>query len=386
MTTSEGVTRQGLSRRALLRAGGLGAGATAAGLALPGVATAGTGEIPVRRGYAPVNGLQLYYEVHGRNTTGTPLLLVHGSFMSTDQWGPILPALARQRQVIVYDQQSHGRTADIDRDGRLRIGTGATLVRHSDPDSEVSETHAKAAGLLGALQANGTTLLGGHPEVRSALERRNSDIAAFWLSWGSAKVCLSQALAARRVLVIDAEDSFTSMLDHQLRSLGLSVTVSRFTEPRDFDDYDLVVMGPGPGDPCDRTHPKIAHLYAAVRTLLDERRPFLAVCLSHQVLCAILGFDLVRCRVPNQGLQREIDLFGARERVGFYNSFTARSDSDKVEVPETGLVEVSRDIETGEVHALRGPHFASVQFHAESLLTSNGNDIISALLKDALGA
>ncbi|GLW09398.1 phenazine-specific anthranilate synthase component I [Microtetraspora sp. NBRC 13810] len=277
------------------------------------------------------------------------------------------------------------RTAEIDRGGRLRIGTGATLVRHSDPASEVAETHAKAAGLLGALQANGQRSLGEHPEVRAALERRNAAISTFWLSRGSEKIRLDQTLAARRVLVVDAEDTFTSMLDHQLRSLGLSVAVRRFTEPRDFDDYDLVVMGPGPGDPCDRAHPKIAHLYAAVRTLLDERRPFLAVCLSHQVLAAILGFDLVRCQVPNQGLQREIDLFGARERVGFYNSFTAHSNSDKVEVAETGLVEVSRDIATGEVHALRGPHFASIQFHAESLLTTNGNQIIGSLLRDALG-
>lgn len=101
-----------ISRRALLRAGGVGAGVSAAGLALPGVGSAESH--PVRSGYAPVNGLQLYYEIHGR-ATGTPLLLIHGSFMSTGQWGPFLPALARHRQVIVYDLQAHGRTADIDR-------------------------------------------------------------------------------------------------------------------------------------------------------------------------------------------------------------------------------------------------------------------------------
>ncbi|MBE1114207.1 hypothetical protein IH744_27405, partial [Escherichia coli] len=50
------------------------------------------------------------------------------------------------------------------------------------------------------------------------------------------------------------------------------------------------------------------------------RRPFLAVCLSHQVLSLCLGLDLQRRQEPNQGVQKQIDLFGAAERVGFYNT------------------------------------------------------------------
>jgi phenazine biosynthesis protein phzE len=182
------------------------------------------------------------------------------------------------------------------------------------------------------------------------------------------------------VLVVDAEDTFTWMLDHQLRSLGLAVTVRRYDEAYSFDGADLVVLGPGPGDPRDTAHPKIAHLRSAVDTLLAERRPFLAVCLSHQVLSTALGFPLARRPVPNQGAQREIDLFGAVERVGFYNSFAARSDAAVREVPGTGRVEVCRDPATGEVHALRGPHFASVQFHLESVLTRDGVRIVAGLL------
>jgi phenazine biosynthesis protein phzE len=162
------------------------------------------------------------------------------------------------------------------------------------------------------------------------------------------------------------------------------VTVRRFDEPYSVDGYDLVVMGPGPGDPRDVDHPKIAHLRAAVRTLLDERRPFLAVCLSHQTLSTLLGFPLVRRVVPNQGVQREIDLFGTGERVGFYNTFAARAEEDKVECEGVGVVEVSRDADTGEVHALRGPHFASMQFHPESVLTQDGVRIVGDLIKEVL--
>jgi len=63
-------------------------------------------------GYAEVNGLRMYYEVHGE---GRPLVLLHGAYQTVDTIGPILPGLAETRQVIVPELQAHGRTADIDR-------------------------------------------------------------------------------------------------------------------------------------------------------------------------------------------------------------------------------------------------------------------------------
>ncbi|MDT0441433.1 anthranilate synthase family protein [Streptomyces johnsoniae] len=275
------------------------------------------------------------------------------------------------------------RTADIDSSGTARIATGATLVRHSDPAGEVAETRAKASALIGAL----TGAEGGfaeHPDVRAAMERRNGTIADFWLRPDTERTRTDPALAGRRVLVVDAEDNFTSMLGQQLRSLGLSVSVRRFDEPYSFDGQDLVVMGPGPGDPLDTGNGKIAHLHATTARLLRERRPFLAVCLSHQVLSLRLGFDVRRRAVPNQGTQHEIDFFGAARHVGFYNTFAAHSREDKVECAGTGVVEVSRDRQTGEVHALRGPHFASLQFHAESVLTRGGEDILGGVVAELL--
>lgn len=62
--------------------------------------------------YAEVNGLRMYYEVHGE---GQPLVLLHGAYMTADAWGPVLPGLAERRRVIVPEMQGHGRTADADR-------------------------------------------------------------------------------------------------------------------------------------------------------------------------------------------------------------------------------------------------------------------------------
>ncbi|MFF1337255.1 MULTISPECIES: anthranilate synthase family protein [unclassified Streptomyces] len=276
------------------------------------------------------------------------------------------------------------RTADIDGAGRMRIGVGATLVRHSDPLSEVAETRAKAAGLLAMFEPSGPRRFGDHPDVRAALSRRNATIAGFWLDDDASRARPVPLLMGRKVLVVDAEDTFTAMIEHQLRAMEADVTVRRFDEPYSFAPYDLVVMGPGPGDPREVDDPKIAHLRSAVDTLLAEGRPFLAVCLSHQVLSTKLGFALKRRDQPNQGVQREIELFGRRERVGFYNTFAAQSASDTVEVPGIGMVEVCREPGTREVHALRGPGFRSMQFHAESVLTEDGIRIVGEALSGLL--
>lgn len=73
--------------------------------------TGTTGEFT--SGYAPVNGLQMYYEIHG---TGQPLALLHGAFSAIGtSFGALVPGLAKSRQVIGFEMQAHGRTADIDR-------------------------------------------------------------------------------------------------------------------------------------------------------------------------------------------------------------------------------------------------------------------------------
>jgi phenazine biosynthesis protein phzE len=321
------------------------------------------------------------------------------------------------------------RTAVIDAKGRMTLGVGATVVRDSDPWAEAAETRAKAAGLLAALghepepepertvpstkpgpgrkpgSGLGPASFARHPDVLAALRQRNGALSSFWLGDTASDAPPVPGLVGRRVLVVDAEDTFTALWDHQLRALGPVVTVRRFDEAHppdayhldthapdpydldayDLDAYDLVVLGPGPGDPRRLRHPKIARLRMLTRRLLDEGRPFLSVCLSHQVLSGLLDLDLVRKEHPDQGVQRKIDLFGRPELVGFYNTFAARTDTDLVVAPGTGdVVEVCRDRENGQVHALRGPGFRSVQFHPESVLSQNGPALIADLLVSLL--
>jgi pimeloyl-ACP methyl ester carboxylesterase len=62
--------------------------------------------------YASIDGLEMYYEVHGE---GSPLVLLHGAYMTIEGMEPLLGGLAATRQVIAVEQQGHGRTADVDR-------------------------------------------------------------------------------------------------------------------------------------------------------------------------------------------------------------------------------------------------------------------------------
>jgi pimeloyl-ACP methyl ester carboxylesterase len=84
-------------------------------------------------GYAPVNDLEMYYEIHGE---GRPLILLHGAYMTIDLMGPIVPGLAETRQVIAVEQQGHGRTADADRplSYEQMADDTAALVRHLEID------------------------------------------------------------------------------------------------------------------------------------------------------------------------------------------------------------------------------------------------------------
>lgn len=67
--------------------------------------------------YADVNGVELYYEEHG---SGQPLILLHGGLGMGEMFAPILPLLAKNRQVITVDLQAHGHTADVDRPFRFQ--------------------------------------------------------------------------------------------------------------------------------------------------------------------------------------------------------------------------------------------------------------------------
>ncbi|MPZ94413.1 MAG: phenazine-specific anthranilate synthase component I [Propionibacteriales bacterium] len=281
------------------------------------------------------------------------------------------------------------RTGDVSLDGELTVTAGATLVRDSNAAYEVAETHAKAAGILSAfglvdgadVPREGVRELAVDEDVLIALGSRNQRLSRFWMTdqGGSGSV---EQLVGRSVVILDGEDDFINMLRHVLTVLGMLVSVVRYAAytPGCLDGHDLVVVGPGPGDPRDGDDAKIAVLRSVVRALLDSEQPFLAVCLGHQVLCSELGIPLTYKDIVFQGTQTTVDVLGRPENVGFYNTFVAQVDGGELPAGVT----VDADPETGDVHLVAGPHYRGVQFHAESILTENGYPLVRDLVLSLL--
>jgi phenazine biosynthesis protein phzE len=269
------------------------------------------------------------------------------------------------------------RTMEVDLNGQATIQAGASIVRDSVPHKECLEVKAKAEGLLRAIASGDVTQpaleMYVNPSVEQILRSRNKYLSRFWINNQAERH--KEARSARSLLIIDNEDEFTFMLHHMLEHLGVRAIVRNFDDPGiAVDSSNLILIGPGPGDPTDITDAKMATIHELVTKLLSSGTKFLAVCLGHQILCHVLGMSIVRTDPPLQGVQQNVELFGRGEPCGFYNTYFATRPAS---APPG--VEICAE-PSGQIIALRSPQFVSFQFHVESILTTNGMTI----LRDAL--
>ncbi|GAA1852238.1 chorismate-binding protein [Myceligenerans crystallogenes] len=288
------------------------------------------------------------------------------------------------------------RTAYLDDDGLVTVPAGATLVRHSVPEHEVAETRSKASGVLASLglmprgaDPAAVVDLAAQPGVTDALLARNSKLADFWVrpQDGATPDPVDPA-GGPSVLVVDHEDQFTTMLAHQLHHLGLDARVVRWDAVGDVLEDDLVVFGPGPGDPRDTSDPRIAAITERILARVSSGKPLLAVCLSHQVLATLAGFPVDPLPGgPRQGVRLESEVFGTTAAVGYYNTFGARVstlDANDADNPVARLALEPTVDENGVLTSLRGPRVASVQGHLESVLSADGYRLLKSLTTHAL--
>lgn len=271
------------------------------------------------------------------------------------------------------------RTLEIDLGGNLHFSTGATLVKDSVPEEEVLETVAKSKAILSPLV--GTSRLERVPpllpglynddEIIETLSQRNQHLSNFWFFRQEPTTLCLRNQGEISVNLIDNGDDFVYMLCHILNSLGCHTTITSYLD-YDFlrDSADITLLGPGPGNPNNDTDQKIVKNMSIVEALIGAGKKALFICLGHQLLCRYLGYSVVKKEQPLQGSQLEVDLFGRKEKVGFYNTFAARilqgeSSYDYVTLGESD-----------ELVAIRTKRFIGYQFHPESILTKNGRAIL----------
>jgi anthranilate synthase/aminodeoxychorismate synthase-like glutamine amidotransferase len=190
-----------------------------------------------------------------------------------------------------------------------------------------------------------------------------------------------------KVLLVDHEDSFVHNIEQALRTLGAQVAVLRSTLPADEAlrfDPDAVVLSPGPGHPADRRRTRLSR---ALLSRWEDERPFLGVCLGHQLLAERYGARVIRARTPVHGERTRVVHDGQGIFRGIRSPIdVARYHSlvvDPRSVPPT--MEVSAWGAGRVVMALRhrSRPVESVQFHPESYLTAAGPRLFANFLSGA---
>ncbi len=189
-----------------------------------------------------------------------------------------------------------------------------------------------------------------------------------------------------KVLLVDHEDSFVHNIEQALSADGASVRCLRATGPLAEAvrfDPDAVVFSPGPGHPRDR---RVTGLARALLDRWDEQRPFLGVCLGHQLIAEHYGAEVVHAPTPVHGEVSELVHDGRGIFRGIpsplaaarYHSLVVRPSS----IPPT--LEVSARGTDGLVMALRHRTrpVESVQFHPESYLTRSGPRLLRNFLSE----
>ncbi|MFA7681674.1 MAG: chorismate-binding protein [Candidatus Peribacteraceae bacterium] len=277
------------------------------------------------------------------------------------------------------------RSMAIMPNGRTVIRVGASIVRDSKPEDEAKERRSKAASVMSALADSASEVP--HPqlpsimdeEIERILAERNERLNRFLFEDQEYVDNTVPELQGKTITIIDNEDGFSHMLRHMIEAAGAQANVVSY---KDFDEAednaDVVIVGPGPGNPLNEEDEKMQILAKTTAALRENDRTFLSVCLGHQDVCRQLGFEIIKKEEPSQGMQKPINFFGRQEDVGFYNTFAA------INARSVDGVDASFDESTGEIYALRGEHFSSFQFHPESILSQNGFTILTEELKRLL--
>lgn len=185
-----------------------------------------------------------------------------------------------------------------------------------------------------------------------------------------------------KIVIIDNYDSFTYNLSHLLKELGAEVDVVRNDkfELKDLEQYDKIVLSPGPGIPSE------AGLLLDVIRTYAGRKPILGVCLGHQAIGEVFGASLENLKEVYHGVQTEGTQLGndyifeglpERVMMGRYHSWVVAKDS----VPE--CLEVTAMSDDGEIMAMRHRQYDihGIQFHPESVLTPEGKTIVGNFIK-----
>lgn len=322
--------------------------------------------------------------LHAPTVTGSPRASAHSVIASMEKTGRgyyagTLALTGHHEDGTEFlDSAIMIRAMRILPNGLVSMRVGSSIVRDSIPEEEAKEGRAKLAGICAALVANnpGQTVpqlpLIMDADIQEILRSRNADLNQYLMQDQEGVDLTVPELKGKTITIIDDEDQFSHMLGHMTAAMGAEV---RVIPVADYDfascDADIVIVGPGPGNPTDMSSEKMQKVRVITDALRERDRTFMSICLGHQILCDSLGMPLVKKENPSQGMQRTVPLFGEDEKLAFYNTFTA------VHTDAIDGVDICSDADTGETFAIRGRNFTGFQFHPESVMSKNGFPLLA---------
>lgn len=266
------------------------------------------------------------------------------------------------------------RGAEIFSNGHFHVQAGGGIVRDSVPLQEAQESRAKANGILKALtdtihvksQLNAQT----KQTLEPLLQARNRQLSLFWQMEQQSQIPYTGL--SQTVTIINNEDDFALMIAHMLRAMGAPdvQVVDTFDYDPEKNASQLVVLGPGPGDPTDMTNPRMQRLQEIIAILQSRHHAILGICLGHQALAFSLGLAVPRQNESSQGLPRTVLIAGQPRTLAFYNSFSP------IYSKHVENLKIDCD-ENNRIIALHGPNFVSYQFHPESVMSIDGWKVLS---------
>ena len=258
---------------------------------------ASTTQPTMNSGYAPVNGLQLYYEIHGMpRSDRVPLVLIHGGGSTIESnWSRILPLLAQSRMVIAIEEQGHGHTKAIDRPFTFENSADdvAALLDHLKIDK---------ADIMGFSNGGNIALRVGlrHPDkvnrivAISAMYRHDGMVPGFWDGFKNAQLSMMPKPLQDADLKINHDPNHLQQLFDQ--------DVNRMVNFKDWPDSDLsgiaapTLVVVGDHDILLPEHAlKMSHLLPKGRLMIvpGDHGDFLGDCMTHrpdsQAPAAVVG-------------------------------------------------------------------------------------------------
>ena len=187
------------------------------------------------------------------------------------------------------------------------------------------------------------------------------------------------------MVILDGEDDFVNMLRHVLGVLGMTSDASsatRTTRRARSTAYDLVIVGPGPGRPARRRRTRRSRRSgAAVDDLLARAAVPRGLPGPPGAVRPARHRRWPTRTSSSRAPSRRSTIDGRDERVGFYNTFVGRvGDGDAARRASRSRPTRRPATSTWS----RGPHYRGIQFHAESILTEHGYDLLHDLVLDLL--